>query len=137
MHSLFRVTTSFTPAGLPLGVDLNRPLVSCQGSNAACSLTLKPVGVVASRRHSPSYDSSSRLGVFGKSSSGRKWSIGVSYKAQSTAIPAGIASICNAADHFKRPFYGWRGLSEHAPSANDSLRAYNQLTSDHQGHPGA
>ncbi len=36
-------------------------LVSCQGSNAACSLALKPDGVVASRRHSPSYDSSSRL----------------------------------------------------------------------------
>ena len=28
--------------------------VSCQGSNAACSLALKPDGVVASRRHSPS-----------------------------------------------------------------------------------
>ena len=28
-------------------------LVSCQGSNAACSLALKPDGVVASRRHSP------------------------------------------------------------------------------------
>ena len=53
MHSLFRVTTSFTPAGLPL--------VSCQGSNVACSLALKPDGVVASRRHSPCYDSSSRL----------------------------------------------------------------------------
>ena len=26
----------------------------------------------------------------------------------------GIASICNAADHFKRPFYAWRGLSEQA-----------------------
>jgi 3-phosphoshikimate 1-carboxyvinyltransferase len=36
-------------------------LVPCQGSNAACSLALKPDGVVASRRHSPSYDSSSRL----------------------------------------------------------------------------
>ena len=36
-------------------------LASCQGSNAACSLALKPDGVVASRRHSPSYDSSSRL----------------------------------------------------------------------------
>jgi hypothetical protein len=36
-------------------------LVSCQGSNAACSLALKPDGVIASRRHSPSYDSSSRL----------------------------------------------------------------------------
>ena len=36
-------------------------LVSCQGSNAACSLALKPDGVVASRRHSPRYDSSSRL----------------------------------------------------------------------------
>ena len=32
-------------------------LVSCQGSNAACSLALKPDGVVASRRHSLSYDS--------------------------------------------------------------------------------
>jgi hypothetical protein len=53
-------------------------------------------------------------GVFGNSSSGRKWSIGVSCKSQSTAIPVGIASICNAADHFKRPFYGWRGLCEHA-----------------------
>jgi acyl-CoA synthetase (AMP-forming)/AMP-acid ligase II len=89
-------------------------LVSFQASNAACSLALKPDGVVASRRHSPSYDSSSRLGVFAKSSSGRKWSIGVSCKAQSTAIPVGIASICNAADHFKRAFYGWRGLCEHA-----------------------
>jgi hypothetical protein len=39
----------------------NRCLVPCQGSNAACSLALKPDGVVASRRHSPSYDSSSRL----------------------------------------------------------------------------
>jgi hypothetical protein len=36
-------------------------LASCQGSNADCSLALKPDGVVASRRHSPSYDSSSRL----------------------------------------------------------------------------
>jgi regulatory protein len=36
-------------------------LVPCQGSNAACSLALKPDGVVASRRHSPSYDSASRL----------------------------------------------------------------------------
>jgi hypothetical protein len=35
--------------------------VPCQGSNAACSLALKPDGVVASRRHSLSYDSSSRL----------------------------------------------------------------------------
>ena len=45
--------------------DLRRALantpVPCQGSNAACSLALKPDGVVASRRHSPSYDSSSRL----------------------------------------------------------------------------
>ena len=38
-----------------------KDLVSCHGSNAACSLALKPDGVVASRRHSPSYDSSSRL----------------------------------------------------------------------------
>ncbi len=30
------------------------------------------------------------------------------------AIPVGIASICNAADHFKKPFYGWRGLSKQA-----------------------
>ena len=37
------------------------PLVSYQGSNVACSLALKPDGVVAPRRHSPSYDSSSRL----------------------------------------------------------------------------
>jgi hypothetical protein len=36
-------------------------LVSCQGSNATCSLALKPDGVVASGRHSPGYDSSSRL----------------------------------------------------------------------------
>jgi glycosyltransferase involved in cell wall biosynthesis len=46
-------------------VQLIRPRqdnqVSRQGSNAACSLALKPDGVVASRRHSPSYDSSSRL----------------------------------------------------------------------------
>ena len=39
-----------------LGDDAMR-LVSCQGSNAACSLALKPDGVVASRRHSLSYDS--------------------------------------------------------------------------------
>jgi hypothetical protein len=38
-----------------------RDIESSQGSNAACSLALKPDGVVASRRHSPSYDSSSRL----------------------------------------------------------------------------
>ena len=48
-----------------LGRPDHRPaqasLVPCQGSNAACSLALKPDGVVASRRHSPSYDSSSRL----------------------------------------------------------------------------
>jgi hypothetical protein len=37
--------------------------MSCQGSNAACSLALKPDGVVVSRRHSPSYDSSSRLAL--------------------------------------------------------------------------
>ena len=36
----------------------DRLLVSFQASNAACSLALKPDGVVASRRHSPSYDSS-------------------------------------------------------------------------------
>ncbi len=60
-------------------------------------------------------------GLFEKSLSARKWSIGVSCKAQSTAIPVGItaipvgiASICNAADHFKRPFHGWQGLSEQA-----------------------
>ena len=29
-------------------------------------------------------------------------------------MPVGIASICNAADPFKRPFYGWRGLAEQA-----------------------
>ena len=40
---------------------LQSSLVPCQGSNAACSLDLKPDGVVASRRHSASYDSSSRL----------------------------------------------------------------------------
>jgi hypothetical protein len=55
-------------AGLALQIDppewsrwAPEALVSCQGSNAACSLALKPDGVVASRRHSPSYDSSSRL----------------------------------------------------------------------------
>ena len=42
-------------------VNKSAGLVPCQGSNAACSLALKPDGVVASRRHSPSYDSSSRL----------------------------------------------------------------------------
>ena len=31
-----------------------KTVVSCQGSNAACSLALKPDGVVASRRHSTS-----------------------------------------------------------------------------------
>jgi hypothetical protein len=56
-------------------------------------------------------------GLFGKSVSGRKWSIGVSCKTQSTAIPVGIASICNAADPFKRPFDGWQGLSEQALGA--------------------
>jgi hypothetical protein len=30
------------------------------------------------------------------------------------SIPVGIASICNAADPFKRPFDGWQGLSEQA-----------------------
>ncbi len=35
-------------------------LVPSQGSNAACSLALKPDGVVDPRRHSSSYDSSSR-----------------------------------------------------------------------------
>jgi signal transduction histidine kinase/ActR/RegA family two-component response regulator len=39
------------------------PPVSRQDSNAACSLALKPEGVVASRRHSPGYDSSSRLAL--------------------------------------------------------------------------
>ncbi len=38
-------------------------LVSLQGSNAACSLALKSDGVVASRRHSPGYGSSSRLAL--------------------------------------------------------------------------
>ena len=47
------------PRLLPL--NLRQTLVSCQGSNAACSLAIKPDGIVASRRHSPSYDSSSRL----------------------------------------------------------------------------
>ena len=42
-------------------VEVIQAIVSYQGSNAACSLALKPDGVVASRRHSPSYDSSSRL----------------------------------------------------------------------------
>ena len=53
-------------------------------------------------------------GLFGKSLSDRKWSIGGSCKAQSAAIPVGMASICNAADPFKRPFDGWQGLSEQA-----------------------
>ena len=34
--------------------------------------------------------------------------------AQSTATPVGMASICNAADPFKRPFDAWQGLSEQA-----------------------
>jgi hypothetical protein len=38
-------------------------LVSRQGSNPVCSLALKPDGVVTSRRHSLSYDSSSRLAL--------------------------------------------------------------------------
>jgi two-component system, NtrC family, nitrogen regulation sensor histidine kinase GlnL len=38
-------------------------LVPSQGSNAACSLAVKPDGVVDPRRHSPSYDSSSRLAL--------------------------------------------------------------------------
>jgi hypothetical protein len=29
-------------------------------------------------------------------------------------MPVGMASICNAADPFKRPFDGWQGLSEQA-----------------------
>lgn len=37
--------------------------VSFQASNAACSLALKPDGVVASCRYSPGYDSSSRLAL--------------------------------------------------------------------------
>ena len=47
--------------GIIQAPELLAALVSCQGSNVACSLALKPDGVVASRRHSPSYDSSSRL----------------------------------------------------------------------------
>lgn len=38
-------------------------MVSFQGPNAACSLALKPDGVVVPRRHSPGYDSSSRLAL--------------------------------------------------------------------------
>ncbi len=49
------------PQNLELALHSPDSLVSCQGSNAACSLALNPDGVVASRRHSPSYDSSSRL----------------------------------------------------------------------------
>jgi segregation and condensation protein B len=49
------------PQNLDLALHSPDSLVSCQGSNAACSLALKPDGVVASRRHSASYDSSSRL----------------------------------------------------------------------------
>ena len=47
-----------------------RHLVSCQGSNVACLLALKPDGVVAARRHSPSYDSPSRLAAC------RTWGVG-------------------------------------------------------------
>jgi predicted ATPase with chaperone activity len=42
-------------------------------------------------------------GLFAKSLSVRKCFLEVSCNAQSTAIPAGIASICNAADHFEVP----------------------------------
>ena len=52
-------------------------------------------------------------GLFGKSLSSGKWFIGLSCKAK-PAIPVGMASICNAADPFKRPFDGWQGLSEQA-----------------------
>ena len=39
---------------LTVAIDITLGLGSCQGSNVACSLALKPDGVVASRRHSPS-----------------------------------------------------------------------------------
>ena len=38
-------------------------LVSLQGSNAACSLALKPDCVVVYQSHSPCYESSSRLAL--------------------------------------------------------------------------
>ena len=57
----FVVLIDRSPSVQVAAVLLGQSLVSCQGSNAACSLALKPDGVVASRRHSPSYDSSSRL----------------------------------------------------------------------------
>jgi hypothetical protein len=67
LHFAFRATSSIHAGSRPTKSENGAKVAKLglalrQGSNAACSLALKPDdGVVASRRHGPRYDSSSRL----------------------------------------------------------------------------